>query len=425
MLKKLSLVFGSKVITAFGTILFVLVLNHYYDTATTGLYMTFISICLGLSLFCKFGSELYLVKNCSIALSEGNDALFWHVIFNIVLFVFVNTLIIIFIACLVIIISNDLHLIQLTKYLVVVLPLLNFLAIGSAILRAVNKAEFSLFFQIGSITFVTSLLIILFSYYSFDIEQESVLECMLYSCIFLIIILLLFVYRVCPKINILIVKSFVCDLTFMKTLPNFFIPTFIHYFIQWGCLIVLSFYVSNYNVGLFSTAQRFSYLINFILIVVNMVTAPKFAILFKQQKIKEIESLCIKLSNYMSLLLLAIIPLTILIVPLFVKELNLYDGYVVFIILIIGQIINVITGTVEILLNMTGHEKEMRNIMLKSFFITALFFIILTPFFGVFGAAISVSLGLSLQNSLASWKVYNVLKIKTLPKILHKVIYSA
>jgi O-antigen/teichoic acid export membrane protein len=156
-----------------------------------------------------------------------------------------------------------------------------------------------------------------------------------------------------------------------------------------------------------------------------MVTAPKFAILFKQQKIKEIESLCIKLSNYMSLLLLAIIPLTILIVPLFVKELNLYDGYVVFIILIIGQIINVITGTVEILLNMTGHEKEMRNIMLKSFFITALFFIILTPFFGVFGAAISVSLGLSLQNSLASWKVYNVLKIKTLPKILHKVIYSA
>jgi O-antigen/teichoic acid export membrane protein len=156
-----------------------------------------------------------------------------------------------------------------------------------------------------------------------------------------------------------------------------------------------------------------------------MITAPKFAILFKQNKLKEIEKLCVKSSNYMSILLLAIIPLVIFIVPLFVKELDSFNGFIVFIILIFGQVINVITGAVAMLLNMTGHEKEMRTIMLKSLFITAVLFIVLTGLIGVFGAAISISVGLILQNSLASWRVRSLLNIKTLPSIFHKVLYNA
>jgi O-antigen/teichoic acid export membrane protein len=97
----------------------------------------------------------------------------------------------------------------------------------------------------------------------------------------------------------------------------------------------------------------------------------------------------------------------------------------VFIILIFGQVINVITGAVAMLLNMTGHEKEMRTIMLKSLFITAVLFIVLTGLIGVFGAAISISVGLILQNSLASWRVRSLLNIKTLPSIFHKVLYNA
>jgi O-antigen/teichoic acid export membrane protein len=222
MLKKISLVFGSKVITSFGTILFVLVLNNYFGSATTGLYMTFISACLGLSLLCKFGSELYLIKNCAIAIDEEDYVSFWHMVFKVLLFVFINTLLVLFVAIFIIYISIDIDLINLTKSLVYILPLFNFLAVGSAILRAVNKAELALFFEIGSITFIASCLLMLSSNLSLEVREEEVLEFILYSCLILIVLLFILIYKYCPKAGLNTPKSSILTLDFIKVLPNFF-----------------------------------------------------------------------------------------------------------------------------------------------------------------------------------------------------------
>ena len=417
-------VFSSKVLTSCGTILFVVILNWLFDASVTGQCMAFIAWCLGLSLLCKFGSELYLVKNCSMADSDNNSKGFWHYVDTVTIFTLFNTTIVIFLLYIIKINISDMLIVDRIESLIVILPVFNFLAIGSAILKSINKAEIALFFEIGSITFVLSGIIFLVSLMGWEIDGSDIFNFFFIVCFLLAFVLFFFISMTCPKriMNKDIYKSY--SLNFFLELSDFFIPSFLHYALQWGSIIALGFFVSDALVGVFSTAQRFSYLINFILIVVNMITAPKFAVLFKNGNIKEIEKLSINTANFMSVMIIFVTPAIFFLLPFFSPMLKDGDGVVIFLIFVIGQAVNVITGSVGVLLNMTGHERSMRNIMLLSTLITLILFIFLTYFFGILGASISISLGLIMQNSLASWKVYSLLRIRSLPTFLHRVFYK-
>ena len=69
------------------------------------------------------------------------------------------------------------------------------------------------------------------------------------------------------------------------------------------------------------------------------------------------------------------------------------SGKYILIILVFGQIINSITGSVGIFLSMTGNEKVLRNILVISTFAVLIAYIIVMPFFGSLGAAIIMFLG--------------------------------
>ena len=72
--------------------------------------------------------------------------------------------------------------------------------------------------------------------------------------------------------------------------------------------------------------------------------------------------------------------------------------------MIVGQFITALCGSVEEILNMTGHENDMRNIRIFS--------LLIAFFFGSFykslwslSAAISTTLAFSVQNLLAAYFV--------------------
>ena len=193
---------------------------------------------------------------------------------------------------------------------------------------------------------------------------------------------------------------------------------------QWGVLLGIGFYLTNEDVGIFSTVQRLSYLVNFILLISTMFTSPRFAIYHSEGRVKDIEALAVKSANIMTIILALTVPILIIVACVLFSKNNMPNAFVYFTILVVAQILNVMTGSVAALLNMTGHEKERRNIMLISFFITVVLFIILTNIFGLIGAVISTAFGLSLQNILSTYKVHQVLEIKSIPTILHRVFYK-
>jgi O-antigen/teichoic acid export membrane protein len=84
-------------------------------------------------------------------------------------------------------------------------------------------------------------------------------------------------------------------------------------------------------------------------------------------------------------------------------------GSTVLMVLALGQLINVITGSVGFLLSMTGHERD----LLKSTVIAAILMLILCawliPAYGMMGAAIAQTVSLSVQMFTNSWFVKRAL----------------
>jgi len=84
-------------------------------------------------------------------------------------------------------------------------------------------------------------------------------------------------------------------------------------------------------------------------------------------------------------------------------------------IIALAQLINVATGSVAFLLNMTGNERLMRNIAIISNVIGLGSFVVLIHLWSALGAAISLAIILVCQNLTAVVFVWRKLGIWTLP----------
>ena len=170
--------------------------------------------------------------------------------------------------------------------------------------------------------------------------------------------------------------------------------------VQWSGILIAGALVSSTEIAYLSAAQRTAMLTSFVLMVVNMVVAPRYALLWKEDKIKEIQRLAKWSTRGMVILVIPIVAVMLavpeLIMGLFGAEFVVAGNLLA--IMAIGQFINVATGSVGFLLNMSGHERDFRRVTMFAGPMT----IILSYFFivqwGVLGAAIATAVGLSLQN---------------------------
>jgi O-antigen/teichoic acid export membrane protein len=157
--------------------------------------------------------------------------------------------------------------------------------------------------------------------------------------------------------------------------------------------LINGYFLSNSEFAILTAANRFTLLISFCLIAFNFVAAPHYAELFKQGDIK-------KLRNYAQQITQILIVITIpssLLVLLFTDELMyLYGedfrdyGYILSI-LVIGQVINAMTGSVIYLLTLSGHEKDVNRITMTISPLSILLSLILASFYGLTGVAISMA----------------------------------
>jgi O-antigen/teichoic acid export membrane protein len=81
------------------------------------------------------------------------------------------------------------------------------------------------------------------------------------------------------------------------------------------------------------------------------------------------------------------------------------DGAMLLVILSLGQLVNVISGSVNALLSMCGFESDLRNILLTSGGFAILLSVVLTRTYGVQGTAIATAVALVVQNIYAVWIV--------------------
>ncbi len=203
----------------------------------------------------------------------------------------------------------------------------------------------------------------------------------------------------------------------LKTSFSIWITSVMAILTTWGGYLIAGSWINTEELSLLAVAQRSAMLISFILIATNLVTAPYFAKYYHQNKQKDLKNLAIKTTR---LMVGVSIPVTLALLFFSNEMMRLFgakypDASHLLIILSIGQLVNTITGSVGYLLNMTGHEKDLRNIIIITGIMSLIISLILTPTYGVTGTAIAIALGISIQNLSASWMVkkrlgFNLLK---------------
>lgn len=187
-----------------------------------------------------------------------------------------------------------------------------------------------------------------------------------------------------------------------------FSASFMSVLIQWAGIVIGGLLLVEDEIAYLSVAQRAALLISFALMVVNIVVSPKYSKMWAVGNTINIEKLA-KSSSF--LLIVTVTPFLILLFVFSSEAMAVFgSGYSqagqYFVILLVGQFVNVATGSVGYLLNMTGHEKEVRNTTMISGVYALFSTLLFTISFGAVGTAVSISSSVVLQNLILSYFVY-------------------
>lgn len=190
-------------------------------------------------------------------------------------------------------------------------------------------------------------------------------------------------------------------------------------------IIMLGYFVSDSEVGIYSVAVKVAMFIIFGLQVVLPVVEPHFSELYERKDFETIKALFKTVTKWLLYSgLLVFSPVVILRFEL----LNIFGaefvvGGSILLVIGIGHLVNVISGPTGKLLVMTGKEKwEMTNtilIIVLNFFLNLL----LIPRMGTIGAAIATALSISIINIAKFIEVYLIYKIHPYnPKLLKGIL---
>ena len=182
-------------------------------------------------------------------------------------------------------------------------------------------------------------------------------------------------------------------------------------------IFFLGIWGTSGDVGVFGVAFRIAALVNFILLAVNSIAAPKFAALYQRQDVMALRLTVQRAALLIFLLATPILLIFILasrwVIGIFGPE--FMSGSSILAVLCLGQLANVGTGSVGVLLMMSGNEALMRNIMVVAALTNLVLSMLFIPQWGALGAAIASAVSLVIQNLLSLYFVHVRLQIWSLP----------
>jgi len=189
---------------------------------------------------------------------------------------------------------------------------------------------------------------------------------------------------------------------------------------QWGLLLlsqvdilILKGVSSTSNVALFGVALQLGALVSFVLNAVNSNVLSQIADDYKNCSREDFQT---KITSYTRIIFVLSIfaifgliicgyPITLLYGQEFVVS------YYIFCILMVGQIVNILSGCVATILNMAGFEKSTCMAFYIALALNISLGIILTNYWGVYGLAIASSLSMVYWNIHLLYKVITVVKV--------------
>jgi len=165
-------------------------------------------------------------------------------------------------------------------------------------------------------------------------------------------------------------------------------------------LIAVGYFLGSEEVGIYTAAVRTAALVGTTLFASNSIVAPLISSYYARRDmtgLQAVVSLATMVSFWPSLIIgFGVILFSTPLLGVFGKE--FIDARVPLIILIAGQLVNVASGSVGLLLILTGHERKGTAVLAVCALIIGTACCIVIPSFGIMGAAITSMLGMTLWN---------------------------
>ncbi len=277
---------------------------------------------------------------------------------------------------------------HLISYLVVVAFLLPISIIHEFFLNffiaTKNFLKFNVFmFVIPNIIFLTLLLLFTIT------KEKGYLTLLFYAVAVLITVIIetFFVFKKHTKVAIEKLSS--------KQILQFSSPMMLSslmlFLLNWTDVFMLGSMVSEKEVGIYNLAYKLASLAMLVIISMNVVLAPKITQLYKTNDSKELHSVIAKSTK---LVIFLTVPIVLVLIIFSNSILSVFgDGFTqgktALIIISIGILINVLTGNVDQILNMTNNQKALKNITIFGFLINLILNYLLIPTYGINGSAMA------------------------------------
>lgn len=388
---------------ALGSILFTSLIPVFFSLKELGEFTIALSIVLGLSLLARFGFGKYILRVAGENGDKRDPTIRELISVSLVVF-FLSLIILVAIGLL----QNLTHFafLQTRSFDVLkysILPLsLNY--VFSRYLNGIGSPEWSPLFEPGAPSAFCALI---FVFISFGILEgfDSVLYAwttLVYVCFFFSLI-----YLIIKRVSGIKIKTIKETLSNnFNELKNYFLSGLSSYILTMGIYPIMGLSLSESQVGFFRLCERFIGFLNFILVIINSIYAPKFASLWSKGERKGVWQTYVE---SLKLGWLLCVPAAILIyffgddilTNYFDVDFALIESTWVFNILLFATFVNVFFGGVVMLLDMTKHHRIAKNISFTTAGLGILLFFLFSKYFGLLGTAVAYLIVMLLLNILS------------------------
>ncbi len=224
-------------------------------------------------------------------------------------------------------------------------------------------------------------------------------------------------YRALPVV-VYQAKAVYHTTTWIKvSLPLFFISG-MNLILRRTDIVMLDLFQGETLAGLYSVASRLADLASFGLVAVNTITAPMISELYNKGEHKELQNI-ITLAARGIFVITVLVSLVMIVAGTFLLGLSGQDytvAYIPLLILLAGQAVNALSGSVGFIMTMTGHQNQAAVIIASGALLNILLNIILIPAYGMNGAAIATAVTTALWN--IAMLIYVLVKLKLNPTVI-------
>jgi len=186
---------------------------------------------------------------------------------------------------------------------------------------------------------------------------------------------------------------------------------------RWSAVIFLGIWSTTTEVGMFAVTARLTLVLGFALTVANSIAAPRLSSQFADGNLLALKSTVASAAIF-ALSISAPMFMLFFLLPNWTMSLfgdEFRQAGSLLLILSAGELINVVTGPVGVLLQMSKYERAYKNCTFAGGAIQIGLCLILIPKFGAIGAAIATAVSMSATNFFAAAVSYKKLGIIPVP----------